>query len=149
MAAKDLDGVIEMDGRLFGSRRDRLIDRGLEEFPGLAHVGEVDGRGVAAFAQARGGTGGIELGPLVVDRGMDTAKAAHTARALCRPILQRAVELGEPVELSCYRANRPACQLFKDLGFVEGFETLQMVFGERRPGPDSAGIWALCALEKG
>ena len=149
MTAKDLGGVLGMDRRVFGSRRDRLIERGLEEFPGLAHVAEVDGCGVAAFAQARGGIGGVELGPLAIDPGMDAARAADLARALCRPILQFAAKLGEGVELSCYRSNRPAFALFTDLGFVEGFETVQMVLGEKRRGPDPMGIWTLCALEKG
>ncbi|MFC1889327.1 GNAT family N-acetyltransferase [Thermodesulfobacteriota bacterium] len=149
MAVKDLRGVLELDHRLFGSRRDHLIERGLEEFPGLAYLADtVEGR-ITAFAQARGGTGGIELGPVAVDPGMDSARAAAVARELCRPILRSAAKLGEGVELSCYRMNRPACDLFSGLGFLEGFETVQMVFGEGRAGPDPTGIWALSALEKG
>lgn len=149
MVAKDLDSVFEMDHRLFGSRRDRLIEGGLKEFPALAHVAEGRECGLAAFALARGGTGGIELGPLAIDPGVDAARAADLARAICRPILRSAARLGEGVELSCYRANLAACGLFAGLGFVEGFETVQMVFGEKRRRPDPTGIWALCALEKG
>jgi len=138
IAAHELPAVIELDRRISGTHRPRLLEYLHQHNPGRTCVFR-DGDRVAGYATCREGARAVQIGPAA-------ALGPQAGRALADAMLQ--LSAGCPVFVDIPCDNGPATRWANDQGFA-----LQRPFTRMGRGPwvaDLPGsIWASSGPETG
>ncbi len=109
MGISDIDQVIELDKRSFGTDRGFFLRRRLELFPELSYVMHSRNT-VSGFIFGRAGTDWVAAGPWVVEAGIENPIELLQALAL--------EAHGKPINLGILDTHRQACELLQSHGFV-------------------------------
>ncbi len=140
MTSKDLSAVIEMDGRLFGDDRSRIIKVLFRDYPEGAFKLERDGR-LEGFIMGRPDHVGFDLGPWACES--DDPSDAEALFDSLLPVLGPGV-----LYIGTFPRNEHAVRIFTRIPKIFEMPVPLMVKGrDRYPGSDR--VYAVAAMELG
>ncbi len=123
MEPRDIEPVMALDARLFGTSRAHILTTLLEEFPDLAWVDEVHGA-LQGYILGRVGAHGVYLGPWMAD-------SAVSAERLLRTALEKFQ--GQPVTMNIPDINGRAMQTAGNHNLRRATGCTRMIYGEAFP----------------
>ena len=140
MRHHDLEEIIEIDRRLFGDDRSKLLKTLFEEFPEHSFKLERDGS-IKGFVFARRTSAGYDLGPwaCLTNSGRDAEDLFKTVVSSFKP---------GKMFLGVFMDNENAIRVAKSLMTVRSWETTAMVKGKARY-PDTRHVCGVAAFELG
>jgi GNAT superfamily N-acetyltransferase len=141
MRPSDLPEVAELDGRIFGASRDRVLKRVFEDFPETCFVARVGGT-LTGFIMAKEGEGFHRIGPWICD-----PDRADVAEDLLRRLMDELA--GEKLWAGVLGGNPASAEILGACGFSHVSTSLRMCLGRCESLGDVVGQFGLGGPDKG
>jgi GNAT superfamily N-acetyltransferase len=141
MKPSDLSDVVELDGRVFGAPRGRVLRRVFEDFPETCFVARAGGT-LTGFIMAKEGEVFHRIGPWVCD-----PERADVAEDLLRRLMDE--QAGERLWAGVLGGNPASAEILGACGFSHVSTSLRMCLGRCEPFGDVAGQFGLGGPDKG
>jgi len=141
MAEDDIPGVVELDGRIFGLPRGRVLERVYTDFPGLCFVTR-EGDNVLGYIMAKEGDGIYRIGPWICEPGRPE---------LARDLLLRLMDglAGRRLWVGVLEGNPRAVEILRRSGFGSLPSSLRMCKGECTETGVAEGMFSVGGPDKG
>ncbi len=137
----DLPEVSELDLRLFGAPRGRVLRRVHADFPGLCFVAR-EGSRLVGYIMAREGEGRTRIGPWIGEPG-ERGIAENLLHRLMDEVAGSALWAGVP------EGNQGSVEILEKNGFISGPSSHRMCLGECGETGIVEGIFGIGGPDKG
>ncbi len=141
MDEMDLLEVSELDLRLFGAPRERVLRRVHADFPGLCFVAR-EGSRLVGYIMAKEGEGRIRIGPWICEPG---------ERGIAEMLLHRLMDevVGSSLWAGVPGGNRDSVEILERNGFLGGPASHRMCYGECEERGIVEGVFGVGGPDKG